>query len=93
MNSSALGRILVPGSMPPKPLASNRGHARATVGRADGYVGYFRGARGPRGTVAVDLQEIASWHAIRACTRSPITLHLPTNFGDQQSKKNVNSLV
>ncbi len=46
----------MPGCMLPKPSTSNRGRSwaarhrgpRATVGRADGYVDYFRGARGPR---------------------------------------------
>jgi hypothetical protein len=43
MHTSALGRILVPGRSLRHPIAV----IHASVGRADGYVGYFRGARGP----------------------------------------------
>jgi hypothetical protein len=64
----------VPGSMSPKPLTSNRGHSWA-VGRADGYVGYFRGARGP--------PEQSPW------TREPRPWHLCLSGGLGREKSRV----
>ncbi len=72
-----LGSIQVPSSIPPKPstpIAAVRG-PRATVGRADGYVNYFRGARGPR--------ERSPW------TREPRPWHLRLSGGLGREKSRV----